>query len=156
MKYLMAIALCLMISCKKSNNNEPSKTDTISEKPWKFSSGGIDYNKDGTVDLNFSTLAIIPPCVLDNTASFKSDGTGIADEGATKCDPANPQTSSFTWKFTNNDQSIQIGGNGLLGTGGEFRILVLNSSTFSLSKDTTISLNGIPPSAVSIIVNLQH
>src|SRR5438309_5523715 len=137
MKYLIvASALCLMMSCKKNNTSEPSKTDTISEKPWKFSSGGIDYNKDGTVDLNFSTLAIIPPCVLDNTASFKSDGTGIADEGATKCNAADPQTSPFTWSFTNNGQSLHVGGNGLLGTGGEFRILVLNNTSFSLSKDT--------------------
>jgi hypothetical protein len=157
-KVPIAILICFLFSCSKNDQPKTSSASAnISSSSWKYESGGVDVDKNGSIDLALSTIGSIGPCRLDNTATFRADGTGTTDEGATKCNATDPQTESFTWSFQNNESLLNIGGNGLLGTGGQFRIITLTGTQFSLAKDTTaVLVPGLPPSAVSLIVNLQH
>jgi hypothetical protein len=152
MKYLLTAILAITIlSCDKDKNDEPSKTDQISSAKWKYDDAGVDNNGDGTIDVSFSA-GILPACVTDNEVSFSANGTGIADEGATKCDVSDPQTTNFSWNFTNNENSINISDNGLFGISGQFGLLDLDAAQFKLKKDTTIA----PFGAVSLVVKLKH
>lgn len=92
------------LSCKKSNDNSTppkSKTVLLTQSSWKVQSVGIDADNNGTVDQDVTSS--LSACQLDNTYSFKSDSTGTMDEGATKCSSTDPQTTSFTWGFRNNE-----------------------------------------------------
>lgn len=152
------LLICFCVSCSKDDGpKKSSASENITSGSWKYDSGGIDIDKNGSIDLALTTISSIGPCRLDNTATFRNDGTGTTDEGATKCNAADPQTESFTWNFQNNESLLNVGGNGLIGTGGQFRIIALTSTAFSLAKDTSaVLVPGLPASAVSIIVNLKH
>lgn len=159
MKYLFCLmtAALALASCKKdsnSNNSGPSKTDLITSATWKYNSGGIDQDRNGTVDLTFESTGLVQPCVLDNTATFRSDGSGTGDEGATKCSTNAPQTTPFTWSFGSGETTLNINGS-LLGIGGTFKVTSLTSTALSLSKDTSMTISGINFN-VSIIANLKH
>ena len=152
MKYLvftLMISFLLLPACSK-DDKQPTKTEILTNGIWKFDNGGIDQDKNGTVDINFTT-AILPACVFDNTVSFSSNGTGVTDEGLNKCNPAGPQTTPFNWNFVSNETAINISGSGLLGISGQFKIVELSDTRFGLSKDTAVS--GFN---VSMIVNLKH
>ena len=49
--------------------------------------------------------AFLPACTKDDLTKFNSDGTVNFDEGATKCDSGDPQTTYGTWSF-NSDQTV--------------------------------------------------
>ncbi len=152
MKYLslLALAALLFAGCDKDKNNDPTRTELITASAWQYDNGGVDQDRNGTVDISFSS-GILPTCVLDNKANFNANGSGVADEGTTKCQASDPQTSPFTWAFTNNEQNIQLNGTGLFGIGGNFKVTALTSTQLGLQKDTTVS--GF---TVSMIVNLKH
>ena len=145
---LLALSALLFTGCDK-DDKEPTRTESITASAWQYDNGGVDQDRNGTVDVSFA--GILPACVLDNKATFNANGSGVADEGSTKCQTGDPQTTPFTWAFTNNEQNIQLTGTGLFGIGGNFKITALTSSQLGLQKDTTIS--GF---TVSMIVNLKH
>ena len=157
MKYILLFLLSgLMISCEKEENDPPpTKAELLANGAWKYESGGVDQDKNGTIDLSFAATGLLQPCILDNTVSFNSDGTGTTAEGATKCDPAAPPTTSFVWSFNSTATELFISG-GLLGLGGQFKITTLTDTRFSISKDTAVSFGGGIPQNISLIVNLQH
>lgn len=160
MKYLFLslCACCLFIACKKNDDKpkEPTKTELLTSQSWKYESGGVDQNRDGTIDLTFASTGYLQPCILDNTGTFSVNGTGIADEGATKCAPADPQTTAFTWSFQNNETEMNILGPGLFGLGGKFNVKTLTATSLSISKDTIVTFPPLPPTNVALIVNLKH
>jgi hypothetical protein len=90
------------LSCKKSSESETkSKTTLLTQQAWKIKSIGIDLNKDGIAEGD--ATAYFSACQLDNSWLFKSDGTGVGDEGLSKCEPGDPQSANFTWTFKNNE-----------------------------------------------------
>jgi hypothetical protein len=153
MKYfIVAIAICFgSVACQKdsSSSSGTTKTDLITKSSWKFEDVGGDANKDGTIDLSLSSQ--LPDCVKDNFLTLSSNGSGVVDEGTLKCDVSDPQTTAVTWSFANNESSLNLGGAGIIGIGGQFKIVTLNETNLSLSKDTT--LQGLP---VALVVKLKH
>ena len=131
------LVLCVLtlpfFSCKKSSgstNSTKSKTVLITQSTWKIQSAGLDLDKNGTVDQDITSS--IQSCQLDNIYTFKSDSTGIIDEGATKCNATDPQTSAFSWSFENNQ--TEINGDFGLSTGAA-TILTLNDTNFVFYSD---------------------
>lgn len=155
MKYFpLALASCFVLfSCKKDNNNsnQSTKTQLLTTGSWKYDSGGADLDHNGSIDLTLEFLNAVPSCLLDNIVTFKTDGSGVNDEGASKCDPSSPQTTSFNWNFVNNENAVNISGSGFAGASGQFQIKELSSTKFTFTKDTTF--NNIP---ATLIVNLKH
>ena len=159
MRYLLIPAILFIFStgCGKDDDPPgPTKTDHITSSAWKYESGGVDQDRNGTIDFTFAATGVLEPCVLDNTGTFLANNTGTTDEGLTKCSPTIPQTSIFNWSFTNNETMINISGSGLLGIGGQFKIITLTPSVFSFSKDTLVTIPPFPTTTVSLIVNLKH
>lgn len=112
-KFTLMLALAsafLVASCSKDDDNNnggggtPAVTNTskLCNKDWKIEAvrvGGFDV-----------TTQFLQPCQLDNLTRFLTDGTVNNDEGPTKCDPADPQTSSGTWAFADNETKLVLDG----------------------------------------------
>jgi len=147
----------LALSCDRNDDDSSSTNNTtlITRSSWQYESGGIDQDRNGTIDITLESTGQVQPCVLDNTGTFQTGGAGIADEGATKCSPTLPQTTPFTWSFASSETVLTVSGGGLFGQGGNFKIQSLTATRLSLSKDTTLAFGGISFPA-SLILNLKH
>lgn len=126
----LVISLALFNSCSKdddSNNTTPqTKTQLLTAHSWKLTGSKLNGVDD------FSTL---DACDLDDIATFLSNGTGNMDEGATKCDPADPQTSPITWSFQSNETILSIDyGGGLV---VDATIVALTSDQMKLTYSLT-------------------
>jgi len=160
---MKSISFCLLlclafIACKKEKEKpkEPTRTEMITASTWKYDNGGIDQDRNGSIDITFEATGYVQNCALDNTGLFYTNHTGTTDEGPTKCNDTLPQTSVFNWAFSNNETLVDITGSGLFGLGGQFRINELTSAKLTLSKDSTFTFPGYPPMTVGIIVNMKH
>ncbi len=97
---IAALAFLTISSCKKDEEKK-SKTDYLTSSPWKIKSTVVN-GIDGT--------AFIPACTKDDTQKYNVGGTGLFSEGATKCDPADPQTEAFAWSFAASESQLIIDG----------------------------------------------
>ena len=144
--FLLGLSL---IGCKKKEEGD-SNTSLLVQQIWRYDVAGLDANNDGMIDTQLPA-GTIAACSVDNTLTFNSGGTGIIDEGATKCNTSAPQTNPFTWNFLNNETTINLQSTALFGLGGQFKIRELSAAAFRMSKDTSVM--GFP---VSIVINLKH
>ncbi|HYC28565.1 MAG TPA: lipocalin family protein [Chitinophagaceae bacterium] len=151
MKHILAglLLIASLAACKKGGGAK-SKTELLTQSTWRFDNAALDVDGNGTPD------SPVPPgflqsCDTDNTLTFKSDNTGVVDEGATRCDPAGPQTIPFTWTFKDNEQSITLSNVAFGGLNGDVTLKTLNDTQLELHKD--INVLG---TAVNVIVYLKH
>ena len=148
---LIALAsLTIWSACKKnssSSTDTSSRTTLITTGSWKIDSAGADLNKDGIIDVVDTTLL---SCEKDNTYTFNKDSTGLADEGPTKCNSTDPQSTPFTWSFSGTGQSvIKSDANALLVNG--IGIYSMTSTKMVLYKDTTVF-----GASIWYVVDLKH
>ncbi|RYY94063.1 MAG: hypothetical protein EOO11_18625 [Chitinophagaceae bacterium] len=153
-------ATLLFAACKKSNDDDGgaqpvTNTTRLSATPWVYKSAGFDMDRNGTIDQDLPA-GTMTPCRLDNQYIFAAGGTGTMNEGATKCNAGDPQTAPFTWAFANNETSIDLGGTALFGLGGRFKVWALNDTLLSMARDSTITVPPLPPTSISILINLKH
>jgi hypothetical protein len=154
MKYtFLLIGVCFsVLSCKKesssSNNNSDANTQLLTSADWKFDAGGIG---DANGNILFDFTNNIQSCSLDNTARFKSDGTGTIFENASVCQNASSSTS-FTWNFASNQTALNVSSGAFAGIGGSFKIKTLSSTQMTLLKDTTVTGLG----SVTAVIKLKH
>lgn len=100
------LAISLPFSCKKEDN--PSKTELLTSHCWILSEGTVSpavvINGVPITDF-YSTLAL---CDRDNVTCLLENGSVYVDEGASKCDPSDPQVNtSGTWWF-NADETVLL------------------------------------------------
>lgn len=147
---LGSVLLVTLFSCQKSNDDDgpKSKSALLTASLWKIASVGADLDKNNTVDLPYP----LENCEKDNTLEFKTDGTGISREGATKCDPADPDSENFTWSLKNNETILNIAIPGSFFS-GDATILTLNETTMEAYLDITDPDTG---TQVRIIFKLIH
>lgn len=115
-------------SCNKNDSPPPTNTDYIIRAAWKFdkaTSGGFDVS--GTINA----------CYKDNIMTFQANGNGVLDEGATKCNSGDPQTTNFTWNFTNNATTLNISATLFAGQTGSLTVLTLNETQMVLEATTS-------------------
>lgn len=149
--FLAATLLLLAVSfgCKKGSGSK-SRTDLLAQAAWKYENAAVDVDRNGTPD------SPVPPgflqaCDLDNTITFNSNGTGLVDEGATKCNGGGPQTSPFTWTFKDNEQMITLTNIAFGGLNGDVKVVTINENKLELHKD--VNFGGM---IVNAIVYLKH
>jgi Lipocalin-like domain len=138
---LLFPAFVFPIACKKSSHDK-TKAELIAQSPWKF-----DNAKVAGTDVS----AFLDDCDKDNTVIFATNGTGTADEGATKCNAADPQTVSFTWEFQSNETILVASAPLFPGGNGTFTIITLTESQLIVSQD--IDVSGTTQNAV---ITLKH
>lgn len=144
---IFAITLCLLLACNKDNNSNPTpktKTQLLTQSPWKFKSA----TANGT---DVSNQA--PPfdaCRKDNILTFTSPGGGNVNEGATSCAP--PENNSFTWNFASNETVLHVSQVLFPGGTNDFTIVSLTETDLVVS----FPYNFSPSFTVTVVVTFQH
>jgi hypothetical protein len=145
----IVFASAALSSCSKKSDPVASKASLITTSTWKYSDAGIDQDANGTIDSQFPAGSL-QACQTDFIITFKSDKTGIMDEGAAKCVATDPQTTPFTWDFANNETELTISANILAGFGGKTKIVELSATRLVLA--TTVNVPGFPISIPATVI----
>ena len=105
MNYLYPIAACtlLLVSCTKNKTN-----DELILGDWTLTALTSDPPQvvNGVVITDWYTQ--IEDCDKDNIYSYYDNKTFKFDEGATNCDPLDPQNISGNWAFLSNETELQV------------------------------------------------
>jgi hypothetical protein len=100
--------LVTVSSCKKDDDDPATKTQTLSGKKFFIKSMPVDPPVDVLGNLVDDFITWMPDCSKDDFIIFNENGTFVNDEGATKCEPTDPQTENGTWVFLNNEKQIRL------------------------------------------------
>lgn len=102
---LMAAVLLTLFGCRKDKEDTIDRETLLTQGSWKITALTVDPAIDWFGTMVTNVYSQMPSCVKDNLTVFNKNGTTNYDEGPSKCDPNEPQTTSGTWAF-NTDKSI--------------------------------------------------
>src|SRR3954471_11837852 len=115
-----SISAVLFTACKKEEKTpepEPAapapapaltNTQKLAGKNFKATACTVDPGiNTGSVTIT-NWYAQMENCSKDDLVNFNTNGTYTFDEGATKCDPTDPQTTSGTWLWNTNETILTI------------------------------------------------
>ncbi len=118
-KHILNAGLILLVmsvvlsACKKDDEDDSpdNKTNTehLTSGYWKITAMTIDpgVNIFGTTVTDIYSQ--FPACTKDDLIKFNADGTITDDEGATKCDVNDPQTTNDgTWVMSQDNKSFTV------------------------------------------------
>ena len=94
----------IIVGCSDDDDDPvvPVTVDSKLRGTWKMTGAtiapGLDTDGDGVVDLT-DFYATFSACDKDDLIIFKTGYVVTFDEGALKCDPADPQESNGTWSL---------------------------------------------------------
>jgi hypothetical protein len=97
-KLLLALVIALyFFSCTKDKPKDWVLTNTqfLTAGVWHFS----NYDYEGGILTQHITYADLPACRQDDEKTFLSSGQGESNEGPTKCNPGDPQSTTLHWLF---------------------------------------------------------
>jgi hypothetical protein len=122
-------------ACKKDENNTPkTKTELITTGSWKMTAftinPAIDFDLDGDTESNL--FDILDGCAKDDFTTFKTNGTAEGNEGASKCDNADPQTYSLDWSFASNETKLNLDGD-------EYDLVELTATKLKISASFVVA-----------------
>jgi hypothetical protein len=106
---VLLFSLLIIAGCKEEETAvvpAPTKTALLSASPWITTAITISPGLDLGGIIITDIYALSDACDNDNLAIYKNDGTGNYDEGTTKCDPLDPQTSAFNWSFNADETQL--------------------------------------------------
>ena len=146
------LLLAFSFACKKGGGGGPkSKTELLTQASWKYENAAIDVDGNGTPDSPLPP-GILEACDLDNTITFNSNGSGVVDEGSTKCNAADPQSAPFNWSFKNNEQVITFTNIAFGGLDGDVTVKTISETQLEMHKPVTVGVG----TTVNVIVYLKH
>jgi len=123
--FILSVSLLFLASCKKESGN--SKTSLLTARPWKFAKVESKWNNDPWID----EVPSWPQCKKDDEIVFMKDHSYTLRNGATKCDPSDPDVFDVAqWYFLNDETKFEM--DGAIST-----IELLNESQFILSASET-------------------
>ncbi|MBA2499864.1 MAG: lipocalin family protein [Chitinophagaceae bacterium] len=123
--FFATMMFVFVIGCKKDKDVIASNKDFLTTGSWKLSAVVSDDDGDGTYETN--DFINFLDCFTDNYYIFKPNGELEVNEGAIKCDPADPQTDIANWQLTNNETTLVI-------EGDSYAIEELNTITLKLKQ----------------------
>ena len=133
-KAFLITGLLLIAACQKSGTSIDAEA-TLTTGRWQLTGAGVIIPGSSTTIDVFSQ---VPTCLSDNFYTFGADGTLTVDEGATKCDPSDPQTSTGNWKLLDNNTKLQ--GVDITGASNtSTTVIQLDNNTLKLQDTTTYS-----------------
>lgn len=152
-----ALIALYLISCSKGsddndNGNDP-KMDLITSAAWKYDTAGIDLNNDANIDQPLPA-GMVDDCERDNLITFKNDNTGTVDEGGSKCDISDPQSTALTWQFKNNGTVLNIPDTLYGKFTGDADIKELTATKLKLRK--AVQITDPITTTVNVVIELKH
>lgn len=150
---ILSVTLTGNYSCQKSSgggSTKKTKTELLTSSKWVFDHAGLDLDDNGVIDSPMPA-GVLQPCDTDGSLTFSSNGTGVGDEGPTKCNGTDPQTVNFTWVLKNNETILNFSGVLFGGLTGDVKLISITDSQLTLEKDVLVG-----SLTVNAIVVLKH
>lgn len=149
---LATVFMTVLPACSKEDDNPPTetKTELLIKSSWKFEKAEAGLLGDISSEVD--------ACIQDNLLTFvaasasSTSGTGTLDEGATKCDPSDPQSGNFNWELINNGTVLRSSVILFPGGSTDFNIVSLTSTKLVLSQQMEVS----PYPATTVTLTLKH
>lgn len=142
----------LFTECKKeaTTTTNKSKTELLCSSKWFTKSAKINPAiVIGGVSIT-DIYELYESCGKDDNEKYETNGIGILDEGADKCDPTSPQTSTFTWSFKNNETILDYDGE-------DANIITLNENELYLEMNLDgDEIGGIPGTNYKFTIGYKH
>jgi hypothetical protein len=137
--YLVLAVLGLAsVGCSDdSDNATPNKTTLLTAKKWRITAQTTSTTVAGSTITN-DVYADMEPCERDNFAQFLANKVVTFDEGATRCDQADPQSTTGSWDFNSDQTKLNLSQPDLGGAAYPFDIVTLNESTLALRYTGTV------------------
>jgi hypothetical protein len=110
-KYLILILPVLLIyaACgKKPGTSIQTRENMLRKGKWKMSSGTLTMKLPSGADTVLNYMNWIPSCRQDDYLVFDSGFVGAIFSGGTKCNASDPDSISFVWQLTNNQNYINL------------------------------------------------
>lgn len=127
---LLICGVAALSACHKDDNSPSlSRTDLLTTKNWRVTASTFTTTDQGNVTVQDDYLKYLP-CERDNFTKFNSDKTVVQNEGASKCNAAAPQSSTFVWAFNQDETQLLIGEDA--GATVPFTIVELSATTLHL------------------------
>jgi hypothetical protein len=130
------IATAAFAACKKSDKKDSGGSDALTGGKWQITSMKLS-TPFGSQEL----MDTAQECEKDNFILFNTDKSLTMDEGATKCDPSDPQTTTDgTWDMPSSAKLTLAGSSLTEGFGNiTFDVKELSTTTLKVSKDSSVS-----------------
>ena len=112
LKYsLIALISISLFSCEKDDDTtEPTtpiaQTNTEKLCGKNFITSDYTLIRNGVTIITGLDTNSIPACEQDDIQRFETGGSLAFDEGATKCDPTDPQTEAGNWAFYDSETKL--------------------------------------------------
>ncbi|AKQ47154.1 hypothetical protein TH63_18320 [Rufibacter radiotolerans] len=138
---LLFCATLFTTACSKDDEDPaPTKEEMVQNKRWQITGFTVSNILIGTIDY----YASLESCQKDNYLEFKPGNVLLANEGATKCDPAAPQQTQGTWKIEGDVMTLSAPGltAGLPVT--ELKLTIKELTATTLTADFNESISGLP------------
>ncbi len=117
---LLFAGMFIFAAC--SSEDDKTKTELLTAQSWKATHIYIE---------NVDVIGDFDECDADDLTTYFEDGNYQVDEGATKCDPENPQiVEEGTWSFNADETELTTVSDGLTMV---YTIITLNESTLEVS-----------------------
>jgi hypothetical protein len=126
---LLVASIAFLSSCGEDDPKPKTKTELLSAHVWKMTKMKVTVGTTSVED-------VPEACAADDTETFESDGDYKFDEGATKCDPDDPQSGTGKWAFKSDETKLEISGSdGGVTVSYAFTILELTETKLRLKWD---------------------
>jgi hypothetical protein len=104
---LFLCAALAFTACKK--DDDPSKKEMLTNKNWVMTAATVDPSfvliTGGSTNNLYNQLEA---CAKDDITRLNADGKATFDEGALKCNVADPQTTNGTWALSLDEKTLSI------------------------------------------------
>ncbi len=104
--------LCLIVvgtSCKKDDEDKtPDTRALITGGSWQLKALTVDPAIDWFGMPVNNLYAAFPACLKDDRTIFQVNGAVTFDEGPSRCEPEDPQTTSATWSLSPDRQTVTV------------------------------------------------
>ena len=107
---LIALISISLFSCDKDDDAAqiapatPTNTEKLCGK--NFITSDYTLIQNGVTVMTGLDTNFLPACQQDDIIRFETNGALAFDEGATKCDPTDPQTEAGTWAFYDSETKL--------------------------------------------------
>jgi hypothetical protein len=125
---ILIVCSVFTVSCKK----EKTKTELLTEKAWLRTALTVNPGIPAGAITITDLLAQIEPCVKDDLLKFTADQKYSEEEGATKCNPSDPQiVEKGTWSFNSGETVLTK----IASDTTTFNLVELNATTLKLTDE---------------------
>lgn len=107
--FLLTLAVVATIAaCNKKPEVKAGRQDMLRSGKWSIASGTVVIKLPNGKDTTLNYLDYLPVCRRDDYMKFMTGIDGAIFTSGNKCSAADPDSTHFSWQFTNNETVLSM------------------------------------------------